>query len=264
MDKGALMDRMGIIDGQDRLLMAKVLDRGIRSMERDAPLCTDFLSPRQQAQARDLLRLAGVPDAVCVFDGGHPETERKILLFVPEWMDADQVPRPIRCLRASYRQQDPPGHRGLLGSLIAQGVAREKLGDIFADRESADLLVIDTVADYLLQDWAEAGRARLRVTEIDPSEIRIPPARFQEIRDTVSSTRLDAVIASGFRMARSKAAGLISTGRAQVDFREVTKPDQILKRDAVVSVRGHGKIRLCQIGDRTRKGRIPIIIWKYL
>ena len=85
-----------------------------------------------------------------------------------------------------------------------------------------------------------------------------------EIQAFVSSLRLDAVIAAGFRMARSKAAGLVSAGRVQADYREAMDPDRILKRDAVVSVRGYGKIRLSQIGDRTKKGRIPIVIWKYV
>ena len=43
------------------------------------------------------------------------------------------------------------------------GLVREKLGDILVGPDSADLVVLDTVADFLLQSWTSAGRAKLTV-----------------------------------------------------------------------------------------------------
>lgn len=71
------------------------------------------------------------------------------------------------------------------------------MGDILVTAESADILVLDTVADFLLQSWDSAGRTRLHLQEVERSCIHIPQASMEEVRDTVSSLRLDAVIASG-------------------------------------------------------------------
>ena len=61
MEKSKLLDRCGA-EGEDRLLLAKVLDRAAQAEERNIPACTDFLSPQQQMMAGDLLRLAGIPE----------------------------------------------------------------------------------------------------------------------------------------------------------------------------------------------------------
>ena len=61
MDKSKLLDRVGAV-GDDRLLLAKVLDRAEQAQSRNIPAATDFLSPQQQMMTLDLLRLAGVPE----------------------------------------------------------------------------------------------------------------------------------------------------------------------------------------------------------
>ena len=168
MDKSKLLDRVGAT-GDDRLLLAKVLDRAEQANARNIPAATDFLSPQQQMATLDLLRLANIPETGYARLGGYGGAERNLFLFLPDWLDPEDAESqsPIRCLRAA-------------------------------------LLVLDTVADFLLQSWDSAGRAKLTVTEIDPAHIHIPQVQCQEVRDTVSSLRLDAVASTGFRMARAR------------------------------------------------------------
>lgn len=265
MDKGTLLDRLGLA-GEDRLVLAKVLDRAAQARNRNVPVATDFLSPQQRAQTLDLLRLAGVFETAYVCQGGYEGAERQLLLFLPDWLDPDGAAEytPIRCLRAVFRQEDRPGHRDFLGSLMGLGLVREKIGDILVGPGSADLLVLESVADFLLQSWSSAGRTRLTVSAIGPENLHIPTAQRKEIRDTVSSLRLDAVAASGFRMARGKAAALIESGKVQLNWRECVKPDKLLAAGDVVSARGFGKFELSEVGGVTRKGRISIVLQVYV
>ena len=46
MDKGTLLDRLGAA-GEDRLLLARILDRAQQAQSRNIPASTDFLSPQQ-------------------------------------------------------------------------------------------------------------------------------------------------------------------------------------------------------------------------
>ena len=265
MDKSKLLDRLGAM-GEDRLLLAKVLDRAEQAQNRNIPFATDFLSPQQQMLALDLLRLAGMPEDGYVRLGGYDGAERNLILFLPDWLDAADAASqsPIRCLRAEFRAEYALTHRDFLGSLMGMGIVREKVGDILVGPDSADLLVLDTVAEFLLQSWDGAGRAKLTVTAIDPGYIHIPEVKCQEVRDTVSSLRLDAVASTGFRMARGKAADLISSGRVQVNWRECTKPDKLLSAGDTVSARGFGKFELTEVGGVTRKGRTSIILKRYI
>lgn len=265
MDKPKLLDRVNAL-GEDRPLMAKVLDRADRAERRNSPAATDFLSPQQRRMAEDLLRLAGIPEERYVPLGGYQGAERQLLFFLPDWLERTDAPSqsPIRCLRASFREEENLSHRDLLGSLMGMGIVREKTGDILVGPGSADLLVLDTVADFLLGSWTAAGRAKLRVEEIDPDRLHIPQARCEELRDTVSSLRLDAVVSTGFRMARGKAADLIASGRVQVNWRECTKPDKLLERGDTVSARGFGKFELSEVGGLTKKGRRAIAVKRYV
>ena len=70
MEKSKLLDRCGA-EGEDRLLLAKVLDRAEQAESRNVPAWTDFLSPQQQMQAQDLLRLAGIPETAGLRQRGY-------------------------------------------------------------------------------------------------------------------------------------------------------------------------------------------------
>ena len=263
MDKGALLDRLGLA-GEDRLALAKVLDKAEQASGRNIPAVTDFLSPQQRARALDLLRLAGISESAYVLQGGYEGAERQVLQFLPDWMEPETAETPIRCLRAVFREEEQLTHRDFLGSLMGMGIVREKVGDILVAPGSADLLVLEGVADFLLQSWDSAGRARLRVSAIEPEKLHIPAVRRKEVRDTVSSLRLDAVAASGFRLARGKAAALIESGKVQLNWRECVKPDKLLEAGDVVSARGFGKFELSEVGGPTRKGRISIVLQVYV
>lgn len=264
MDKSKLLDQCGAL-GDDRVLLARVLDRARQASDRNVPACTDFLSPAQQAQAADLLRAAGVPETAYVRWGGYDGAERAVIQFLPDWMEPSDAMgySPIRCLRAAFRGEEKLTHRDFLGSLMGMGIVREKIGDILVGPDSADILALDTVTEFLAGSWESAGRAKLRVTEIDPGCIHIPEVSCEERRDTVSSLRLDAVCATGFRMARGKAADLIESGRVQLNWRECTKPDRPVSAGDTVSARGFGKFELAEVGNLTKKGRIPITVKCY-
>ena len=262
MDKKLLLDRLDA-EGEDRLLLAKLLDRAGQARQRNIPAASDFLSPRQQILASDLLRLGGIGEQEYIFTGGYDGAERKFILFLPDWMDRESAVLPVRCLRAAYRADDRLTHRDLLGSLMGMGIMREKIGDILVSADSADVLVMDGVFEFLLRNWNTAGRASLQVTETELSCVHIPAAKFEEIRDTVHSTRLDAVAACGFRTSRGKASELIAAGRVQVNWRDCVKPDKMLDRGDIITAKGFGKIELLDIGVPTRKGRLPVMIRRY-
>ena len=104
MDKTTLLDRLGVT-GEDRLLLAKVLDRARQASDRNIPAASDFLSPQQQMQTCDLLRLAGIPETGWVRLGGYEGAERNLFLFLPDWLEPEDAASqsPIRCLRATFR-----------------------------------------------------------------------------------------------------------------------------------------------------------------
>ena len=266
MDKGTLLKAVAAGE-EERLTLARVLDKLEQCQRKNIPTATSFLTPQEQAGAEELLRRAGLGDCTALAQGGYPEAERRVLLFLPAWAEGPEIAEgysPLRYLRATFRGDNAPGHRDILGSLMGLGITREMVGDILVSPESCDLMVLDTVADFLLQSWSSAGRIRLRVEEIGPGQLHIPAARTEELRDTVPSLRLDAVAAAGFRISRTRAGELIASGRVQVNWRECQKADRLLAEGDTISARGLGKFKLEQVGGLSRKGRTGIVLKRYV
>ena len=264
MDKSKLLDQCGAL-GEDRTLLARVLDRAKQASERNIPAATDFLSPAQQAQAADLLRAAGIPETAYIRWGGYDGAERAVLLFLADWMDPSDAGTysPIRCLRAAFREEENLTHRDFLGSLMGMGIVREKIGDILVGPDSADVLVLDTVAEFLAQSWESAGRVKLRVAEIDPGCVHIPEIRREERRDTVSSLRLDAVLSAMLHVSRGTAAELIEAGRVEINHLPVEKPHAPVYEQDVFTVRGKGRFRLTALPGKSKKDRSIIEFFQY-
>ena len=170
---------------------------------------------------------------------------------------------PTVCLRASFYKDETPTHRDFLGALMGCGITRESVGDILVDTNSCDFFVTEEIAPYILQNFENAGRVSLKMTRISLQEVSLPEQRLTEIKDTVSSVRLDSIISSGFRISRANAAEYILAGKAAIDGLPCEKPDKPVPEGAKIAVRGLGKIRLTQIGHTTKKGRISVIIHRY-
>ncbi len=262
MDRKTLLDRAAH-DAQERVLLAHVLDKCETARARSIPAHTDFLSPAEQRGAEELLHAAKYHDG-WAFCGGYARAERRMLCFLADWQEGPDEEDCLAALRVRYRADEALTHRDLLGSLMALGVARGKLGDILVSDGAADVLVCADIADYLLREWTGAGRAKLTAERVALAELAVPELKIRELRDTVATLRLDAVAATGFSMSRAKAAELVASGRVQLNHRECTKPDAALTQGDVVSARGLGKFELVEVGGLSKKGRTAILIHRYL
>lgn len=262
MDRRQLLDRAAQ-SGEERVLLAHILDKCEQSRQRNIPAATDFLSPAEQRAAQELLHAAAIHEGYA-FRGGYERAERKMLFFLPDWQEEADASDAMAFLRAAWHESEHPTHRDLLGSLMALGVERETLGDILVSEGSADLIVSAGVAQYLLDNWMGAGRTALRLTAIGADALRVPEQKVKKIRDTVATLRLDAVTAAGFSMSRGKAAELIAAGRVQKNYREVTKGDASVAQGDVISARGLGKFEVAEVGGLSKKGRTGILLRRYL
>ena len=72
---------------------------------------------------------------------------------------------------------------------------------------------------------------------------------------TVQSPRLDAVLAGLFHLSRTQAAERVRAGDASLNYAECLRPDAEIRPGDVVSLRGHGKAAVRDIGGQSRKGR---------
>ena len=248
---------------EDRVLLAKVWDKINAGLRRSIPASTCFLSPREQEMCRYLF---GTVEGLSFF-GGYEDAERKMLVYLPEYLDErflQDEDSPLVCLRASFYEGDSPTHRDFLGALLGAGIARETIGDICVGGGSCDFFVTAEIAPYIEQNFLSAGRTKLHLARISLDAVSVPEPETKELRDTLASLRLDSVISAGFRIGRSAATQYITTGKAAIDGLPCEKPDKSVAEGAKISVRGLGKIKLTSVNGQTKKGRISVVIHRYV
>lgn len=246
---------------EDRILLAKLWDKINNGVRRNIPSNTGFLSPRELEMARFLF---GEPEGLVTF-GGYADAQRKMLCYFPDYMEPDfSVDAPLVCLRAEFYEKETLSHRDFLGALMGFGISRDSVGDICVAEGSCDFFVTDEVASSLLQSFCEVGRVKIRLRRIDLSEVNIPEPEIRELKDTLASLRLDSVISSGFRIGRSLACTYVSSGKAAINGLPCEKADKQVTEGSEISVRGLGKIKLYSVNGQTKKGRISVVIHRYV
>lgn len=212
-----------------------------------------FLTPAEQMQAE---RAFGGRGARLLLHGGHPDCERRVCFFLPEWLEPEDFD-PAEYLRAIRLTAHfgAPGHRDYLGSLLGMGVGREWLGDIWVEGESAIVFCLPSVEKHLL-GIERAGRVSLTAEAVELASLPAPERKTEERCFTVASPRLDAVTAGMFKLSRSEAARQITLGMVSINYELSNKTDFPVSEGDIVSLRGAGKGKVVGFGGNSRKGRL--------
>lgn len=247
------------MEKEEKLLLAAFEDKARQRDNKNILTHTGFLSVAEQ----ELAYSGRVPG---ILYGGYDDAERRMLVFLPEWLE--EIPEedgPIRVLRVSVPKGSPKlTHRDYLGSLLALGIDRSVTGDILTREDGADILVSADMAEYLAQNYTQAGRTPLSVQAVSLKDLRPAQYEAKTVRDTVASLRLDSVLASMFSASRGKAQEAIRQGLVSVNNRQILKPDYFLSEGDKVSLRGKGKAVLREVGGKSRKDRDCIVFDRYL
>ena len=103
----------------------------------------------------------------------------------------------------------------------------------------------------------------LKTAPLPLEELEIPAQPCKEVRDTVSSLRLDAVLSAMLHVSRGTAAELIEAGRVEINHLPVEKPHAPVYEQDVFTVRGKGRFRLTALPGKSKKDRSIIEFFQY-
>jgi len=262
MDKEKILERF--TQESERQTASIVLDRALKADKTGESQITDFFDPYQQRIADNVLHFfKGLKQ---ISWGGYDGAERARILLFPAVWQSSLTDVPLSFLQAQVsKQAQGLTHRDYLGSLLGLGLRREKVGDILVLPEGkAQVVVCPEIAGFILTNWREVGRYRVSVEEISAAELTPPPARVREIKTTVASLRLDAVASSGFGLSRSKLTPAIKAGHVKLNWQSVKNASAAVKEGDIISVAGRGRVEVEQILGESKKGRVQLLLKKYI
>ena len=242
------------------LLEAKVEDIFTIAREKNYPKYTSFLNESQVYFVQAYIQKRHYSNYL--FYGGCKNNRRLMLGAFPDYMQPDQEDFPIVSLKIQYPSHYELSHRDFLGSIMGLNVKREAVGDMILQPGECSLFVRDSIAPVILQELCKVGRVGVSVSQEDLSQMELVES-FQERAGTVSSMRLDAVVALAARVSREKAVSLIQSGMVMVNYLVAQSNHVALKPADILTIRGVGKFCITDEISQTKKGRFHITINQY-
>ncbi len=238
---------------KDELFYSKLDDAVCLCLTRQKPYFFSFMSERRQAVAENYLK------SVCFenysFFGGYENSERKVLgLFYDTSIDF-----PVSALEFTFRSCDKLTHRDFLGALMSLGIERETIGDILVEDGRCIIFVKSELKDYIVSQIFKIGNVGVKIKDADLS--KLPVGRgVEENFYTVTSLRLDNIVAAISGLSREKTKTLILSGNVSVNFIQNQNVSHTMRQGDSLTIRGKGKFILDAVLGETKKGRIRISV----
>jgi RNA-binding protein YlmH len=230
-----------------------------RAMERSSIEFTRFLDPREQKLALGAAKSEGAAAVLW----GNESAERRICAFDGRLWLEDSERRydwPAVSLEILWDGRFASlAHRDILGALLALGIGRESIGDIGAGCGRAAVWVLEGIAPFILSNLTAAGRAAVTASIADGMPEDMPRADARQLRGSVQSLRLDAVVAEAFGLARADAARAVKSGLVKLNHAEETRTDWKVAEGALLSVKGMGRARLIKASEHTKRSGRTIV-----
>lgn len=192
--------------------------------------------------------------------GGYETAERRIACFGNADEDIIKSELPVSCVRISPvapKFADKLSHRDFLGALMGLGIKRETVGDIIVFENTGYVFCLDKIADYIVQNVGSVKHTTVKCSVVDAPPVE-SVALPEEVTLTVSSARIDVLIATVYKLSRSAVLPLFAQGKVFVSGKQITNSSYQLKAGDIISVRGYGRFIFCEESGKTKKQRLKI------
>lgn len=246
---------------EDELCKKRFLELANASFYKGYANFSGFLNLNEQSLFYEIEKQ--LPDVSYLFWGGTELAERKILCFYTEQVLTEEFPIGVlKITPSNIKFSENLTHRDYLGAILNLGVERSKIGDILLVDKNAYVFVDAYMKEYISTSLEKVKHTNVKCVEAE-ADFRFEQ-KFKEICGSVSSVRLDAVIALAFGASRSSLLNMISGGKVFVNGRMTTSNSYHLSEGDIISVRGRGKFIYQEEKDLTKKGKVRIVLRKYV
>jgi RNA-binding protein YlmH len=240
---------------EDKLIVAKMLDKIEQSNKRNKIENTDFVDERQIHILENILMRTNIENYIIY--GGFEEAKRNIVIFYPSKLNKDVVTKNLDSIIQVVRiilpkeLQGKYTHRDYLGGLMKLGLKREKIGDIVVYEEGTDIIALKEIIPFLQQHIDTLTRfQKSKITIESIANLHEVNINKEEIEIVVSSLRLDNIVSELAKTSRSKAEEIINKERVFVNYEVATKVAKMIRYGDKITIRGKGKF---EVKEQMRK-----------
>lgn len=249
---------------EDALFKKRLLELANTAYFKSICTYTDFLNLNEQNLF--LQYKSNLPQIKTKLTGGFSSAERQMLCFYNDFCLEPVFPMAIiKIVPAHLKFCEKLTHRDYLGAILHLGIERSKIGDIIVDEaaKEAYLFVHKQIEHFILEELSKIKHTNIKCSSIQEGYFD-NKIQFVEIQGTVSSLRLDAILAFAFKTSRNSLTAFITGGKVFINSRLADSNSILLQEGDIVSVRGMGKFIYKETKSKTKKGRYSITVLKYV
>ena len=259
---------------EEQQLKSRLTELAEFSWQRQVPVFSDFLGLNEQNIYHSLEK--ELQYASPRMFGGYELAERQMLVFGSDALfpfgeepdlQALMQSFPITCVRicpTDLRFAQKLTHRDYLGAALGTGIERDVTGDILLTETEAYLFCEEKIGPYLVSELTGVRHTRVSCEIVRAWETSLPQVKTEQIEGSISSVRLDALLALAFHASRSSLKELPESRRVFRNGALVTDGSARVREGDIISVRGLGRFRYLGESARTRKGRLFVRLEKYV
>lgn len=243
-------------------LAARLLDAAEAAQRNRKYKVSEFLDPHGYSIAETIG--AHYSNLELIAKGGYHGAERVKVIFVNEEFRGTPDGN-LEALTAKWDERYYElTHRDVLGALMGLGIKREMIGDIIMCGHGCQIILDSSLLGFILQDFKLIGAAPVTLSSLSLSEIAPREEKTKEIRTTVSALRLDVVAAAGFGTSRTTMSDEIGVGKLKVNWQDAKNSAKTIKVGDIISMRGRGRVEVCEVLGQTKKGRTSILLKRFM
>lgn len=257
------MDRkkfQNIFTEVDEFLIAAICDDIELCEDIDYPVYSKYFYPPQVCKKLSELNLGNIEFTLC---GLNENCEKNMVVITPKYFPKDELIFPIKFFKITNKSKFKTlEHKHYLGSIMSLGIKRELIGDLIVENNICYGIADDEIFNFLSTNLTEVAKNPVTFEESNKNEI--PEFKFQEIIDSISSLRLDNIVAAMINNSRSKSLELIESGEVFINYTLSKNKSLLIKEGDIISIRKKGKFIFEKILGENKKGKYRVLIKKFI
>ncbi|WP_031262714.1 YlmH family RNA-binding protein [Staphylococcus simulans] len=242
---------------EEQPIITMLMDKVQQAERNYAPVLTHFLDPRAQYILEVIVN--SFDDLQVSFNGGSPSSERKRAVIAPDYFEPTEEDFELVLFDLEYPEKFASiDHRNVLGTLMSLSIERDQLGDIIVG-DKIQFILTKNIKSYIMLELKRIKGVPVKLHEVPLEDMIQSKEDWTLHQATVSAMRLDVVLKEMIRKSRSIAKQYVEKKRIKVNHTIIERPDFQLEPGDLLSIQGHGRARVTEIGHKTKKDKLRIV-----
>ncbi|MCL1925312.1 MAG: YlmH/Sll1252 family protein [Defluviitaleaceae bacterium] len=153
---------------------------------------------------------------------------------------------PITAIKFIYDKYGEPNHRHILGTILGNGIDRNRIGDILIFEDYCVIFIHKSIENTIIS-IDRIGKYSVSAEKVNTDDLFIPMQKYVEKSSSKIDSKLTSIIAFAFNVSKTTARDFLKNNKIKINGSEVKKDINIVETHTI-TVRSLGRVIIKEIG----------------